>query len=203
MAFQPCPSIASSVISGTMDGQLVGLTQHWFASGAITGASLSGLATSLSNWVSAQLAPLLSRDVTFNLVSCADLSTATGAMGEQSFTATGGVDQESAPNNVAAVISLRTAERGRSGHGRNFIPGLPNTLISLNTLDPDFIAALIAAYQLLPGAGSFVAGYQMVVLSRRTGGLPRANGIGIAITDITMKTNKVKSMRSREVGHGA
>ena len=113
------------------------------------------------------------------------------------------MDVESAPNNVAATVSLRTAQRGRSGHGRNFVPGIPNSVITLNALDADFINNLLAAYFELVGAGSFVAGWQLVVLSRQTGGLLRANGIGIPVTNVEMVTNTVRSMRSREVGHGA
>jgi len=203
MAFQPCPSIATSVIFGTMDSQLVELTGAWFASGAITSSSLLALAGDLANWVEVSLAPELSRDVTFNGVRVADQTTSTGPVAEASLTAVGGVDQESAPNNVAACISLRTDQRGRSGHGRNYIPGVPNTLVTLNTMDAGFLDALVTAYSLLIGAGSFSAGWQYVVLSRRTGGLPRANGIGIAITSCRFTTNKVRSMRSREVGHGA
>lgn len=203
MAFQPAPSIAGGTIHGLMDSQLVILDLNFFATGGISGISLGSLAAALGTWTTDQLAPLLSRDVTFNSVRCVDLGTQTGPEGNAGFTAVGGVDQEAAPNNVAACISLRTDQRGRSGRGRNYIPGIPNTLVTLNTLDPTFMDDLINAYGLLVGAGTFVVGFQLVVLSRFTGGVPRANGIGIPVTALRFTTNKVRSMRSREVGHGA
>lgn len=203
MAFQPAPSIAGAVISGTMDSQLVELTSSWFASAAITGVNLASLALGLANWTTDTLAPLLSRDVSFSGVRCVDLGSATGVVAEAPAVATGGVDQESAPNNVAACVSLRTDQRGRSGHGRNFVMGLPNNLVTLNTLDAGFMTDLQTAYETLIGAGAFVPGWQMVVLSRQTGNALRAEGIGIPITSIRFVTNKVRSMRSREVGHGA
>lgn len=203
MPFQPAPSIASVVIAGVMDGQLVELTSSWFASGGISEASLQALTDGVSGWFAGTVLPLLSRDVSGGTVRAVDETTATGPVAQTGFTGVGGVDQESAPNNVAACISFRTAQRGRSARGRNFVMGIPNSLITLNTLDAGFMGDIQTAYELLIGAGAFVSGWQWVVLSRVTGGVPRANGIGIPITSVSFTTNKVRSMRSREVGHGA
>lgn len=203
MPFQPAPSIGGTVIEGRMDNQLVILDLNWFSSGGISTGNLSTLAGSLGAWVTSVLTPLLSRDVTFNRVRAIDLGTATGPVVESSFTAVGGVDQESAPNNVAACVSLRTEQRGRSARGRNFVPGVPNNLLTLNTLDAGFITDLVAAYNTLVGPGTLATGWELVVLSRFTGNVARANGIGIPVTLCTMIGTSVRSMRSREIGHGA
>jgi hypothetical protein len=202
MAFQAAPSIVGTTIEGRMDGQLTINDLYWFSTGAITGTSINSLLTTLSNWVTGSFAPLLSRDWACVRLRGVDLGSATGAIGEMPNTNIGGVDQEAAPNTVAACVSLRTAQRGRSGHGRNFVPGIPNSVITLNTLDPTFISDLLSAYLELVGAGSFEAGFQLVVLSRQTGGALRANGIGIPVFDVSMVGNSVRSMRSREIGHG-
>jgi hypothetical protein len=55
----------------------------------------------------------------------------------------------------------------------------------------------------LSGAGGFTPGWQLVVLSRFTAGAARPAGIGIPVTEAVMVGNSVRSMRSREVGHGA
>lgn len=203
MAFQAAPSIVGTTIEGRMDSQLTINDLFWFSSGAITPSSLNTLVTDMANWVNASFAPLLSRDWQGSRIRAVDLGSATGAQAEIPAPYVGGVDVEAAPNNVAACISLRTAQRGRSGHGRNFVPGIPNSVITLNTLDPDFITALEIAYQELVGAGSFSAGFELVVLSRQTGGALRAVGIGIPVFSVTMVGNSVRSMRSREIGHGA
>lgn len=203
MAFQPVPSVVQTVIEGRMDNQLTILDLAWFASGAITGASIGGLALDLGDWVGGQLAPLLSRDWSSVRIRGFDLTTATGATFEQAATFTGGVDVEAAPNIVAACVSLRSDQRGRSSRGRNFVPGIPNSVVTLNTLDETFINDLLAAYALLIGAGSFSAGFQLVVVSRVQGGVPLANGIGVPITNVIMVGTSVRSMRSREIGHGA
>lgn len=203
MPFQPAPSIAGVTIQGKIDSQLTINDLYFFASGPITGATLFDLGGAVASWVTGSLAPLLSDDLSFFRVVCTDLGTATGPAVETPLTITGGVSGEANPNNVAACVSFRTEQRGRSARGRNFVPGIPGTLVTLNTLDSGFIQDLVDAYSALIGPGDFVTGWQWVVLSRVTAGAPRTNGIGIPITNVLMVGNSVRSMRSREIGHGA
>jgi hypothetical protein len=203
MAFQAAPSILQTTLEGRMDNQLTINDLFWFSSGAITSISVNSLLTNLFNWLNTSLSALLSRDMAFTRIRAVDLGSPIGLAQEMTAAFTGGVDVEAAPNNVAACVSLRTAQRGRSGRGRNFVPGIPNSVITLNTLDAAFITDLVNAYNNLTGAGAFTAGWQLVVLSRVTGGAPRAVGIGIPVTEAVMVGNSVRSMRSREIGHGA
>ena len=203
MAFQPVPNAAQVTIAGKQDAQLTINDLYFEASGAITGLGLTKLATNVANWVTTSLAPLLSHDWAASAVRAIDLSSATGLAGEASLSTVGGVATEAAPNNVAACVSLRTAQRGRSGRGRNFVPGIPNAVVTLNTLDPTFIDDLVNAYLTLVGAGSFTPGWELVVVSRQTAGALRPTGISIPVTNVIMTTPYVRSMRSREVGHGA
>jgi hypothetical protein len=203
MPFQAAPSILQTTIEGRADNQLTINDLFWFSSGAISPVVVNSLLLALSNWVDTTLTPLLSRDWSATRVRAVDLSSPVGLGMEIATPFVGGVDVEAAPNNVAACVSFRTAQRGRSGRGRNFVPGIPNSVITLNTLDPAFIGDITNAYGVFPGAGVFVAGWQWVVLSRQTAGALRANGIGIPITSATMVGNSVRSMRSREIGHGA
>jgi len=203
MAFQPAPSIAGCVLEGRVDNQLTINDLYFFSSGAITQANLQTLSDNLAVWFTDNLAPLLSDDWSAVRVRCSDLGSATGVVAETAAAQAGGISGEANPNNVAACVSFRTAQRGRSGRGRNFVPGIPGSLVTLNTLDPTFITDLIAVYSGLIGAGTFTAAWQWVVLSRYTAGSPRANGIGLPVTSVTMVGNSVRSMRSREIGHGA
>lgn len=204
MAFQPVPDVALIRIEGVMDRQLTINTQHWAISGGgITPVNLQTIVAAVGGWAELTLAPLLSRDWTYVRTTGIDLSSATGPSVFVTGGVDGGVDQEAAPNNVAACVKFNTASRGRSFRGRNYVPGIPNNLLTLNTLDPGFMSDLIGAYNLLPGAGGFVAGWEFGVVSRFSEGTPRAEGLFIPITDCSMTTNTVRSMRSREVGHGA
>lgn len=203
MPFQPAPSIAGLQLRGVVDSQLTINDLYFFSSGAITPLSLQTLVDGVQDWFATVLTPLLSDDWSSTGVHGVDLGSATGAAADASAINPGGVSGEANPNNVAMVVSFRTAQRGRSGHGRNFVPGIPGSAVTLNTLDPAFISDVLAAYAQLIGAGTFVTGWQWVVLSRQTEGELRANGVGIPITSVRSVTQNVKSMRSREVGHGA
>lgn len=203
MAFQPAPGIVQATLEGTVDGQLTINDLYFFSSGTITVGTMTTLLNALLNWFTTNLASLLSDDWSAVRVRLVDLTTATGLTVENPAVQVGGVAGEANPNNVAACVSIRTAQRGRSGRGRNFVPGIPGSVVTLNTLDSGFISDLLTAYSALVGAGTFAAGWQLVVLSRVTGGSPRANGIGIPVTSVTMVGNSVRSMRSREIGHGA
>jgi hypothetical protein len=203
MPFQPAPSILQTTLEGRMDNQLTINDLFWFSTGAITAVAVNSLLTNLGSWLDTTLSALLSRDLSFTRIRGVDLGSAIGIAQEVAAPYTGGVDVEAAPNNVAACVSLRTAQRGRSGRGRNFVPGIPNSVITLNTLDPTFISDLVNAYANLIGPGGFTPGWQLVVLSRVTAGAARPTGIGIPVTDALMVGNSVRSMRSREIGHGA
>lgn len=165
--------------------------------------NLGTIAGAVGTWFASELAPLLSDDWSAQRVIGVDLTTATGPRVDVGSATPGGISGEANPNNVAAVVSFRTNSRGRSGRGRNYVPAIPGSLVTLNTIDPALIASLIGAYSLLMGPGTFEAGWEWVVLSRETGGVPRANGLALPITGVVMVSDQVRSMRSRSVGHGA
>lgn len=204
MTFQPVPDVAGVRLQGVMDNQLT-LNDLYFqiSGGGINAAGLVNLAVNVADWWTLNVVPLLSRDFASVRVIATDLGSATGPIGEATAAATGGVDLEAVPNNVAACVSFRTDQRGRSGRGRNYVPGIPGSQVALNTLDPTFITNLVSAYVLLVGAGTFTPGWQWGVVSRQTAGVARVSGLFIPITSVLMVGNVVRSMRSREVGHGA
>src|SRR6185436_9153957 len=136
-------------------------------------------------------------------VVATDLTTATGPAIEVGAGVPGGISGEANPNNVAACIKFSTAQRGRSARGRNYIPGVPGSVVTLNTMDTTWMQDVSNAYNLLVGAGTFLAGWEWVIVSRVTAGAPRASGLAIPVISAGFVSSSVRSMRSREVGHGA
>lgn len=199
----PVPQAALVQCMGSVDQQLTIIDLSFVNSAAVTEVNLSSLVTAVATWFTDSLALQLSDDWSATRVVGTDLSDPVGARVEAPAVAVGGVSGEANPNNVAACVSFRTAQRGRSGHGRNFVPGIPGSVVTLNTIDDAWISNILLVYQQLVGPGTFAAGWQFCVVSRQTGGLARPTPLTIPITSVTMVTNKVKSMRSREVGHGA
>ena len=204
MVFQAVPNVAQCQIMGRVDGQLT-INDLYFAitGGGITITNLHDLVLAVEDWVGTTLAPILSDDWTCERVVAVDLSNDVGARFDLASGAVGGVAGEANPNNVAACISFRTGLRGRSFRGRNYVPGIPGSVVTLNTMDPTFINDLELAYTALVGPGTFLAGWEFVVVSRVTGGVVRDTGIATPVTFVVVVGNAVRSMRSREVGHGA
>lgn len=204
MSFQAVPNVALIRVEGVADNQLTINDLHFEISGTgITDVSLNALCTAIVPWVAVTLCPLLSNEWTATRVVGVDLTTVDGPEVTQNVSTAGGVSGEAVPNNVAACVSFRTAHRGRSFRGRNFVPGVPNSVVTQNTLSTPFITDLLAAYANLVGAGVFLPGWQFVVVSRRSGGIARPVGLAIPVTDVIMVGTSVRSMRSREIGHGA
>jgi hypothetical protein len=204
MPFQPVPDVALVRVRGVIDGQLTINTTYWEISGSgISLPALDGLANAVGTWAQGTLAPLLSDDWSLTGVEAIDLSTQNGPAVTYSYNQAGGVSGESNPNNVAMCVSFRTSLRGRSYRGRNYVPGIPGSVVTLNTLDNTFITNVLAAYNALPGAGTFLAGWQLGVVSRVQGGSPLSNGIITPVIFVISTSPYVRSMRSREVGHGA
>jgi len=204
MPFVPVANVGQVRIEGRLDNQLT-INDLYFevSGGGITPTNLTDLAQAADNWAAGQLALQLSEDWTYVRSTAIDLTSATGPVAFAASTTPGSVASESAPGNVAACVSLRTAQRGRSGRGRNFVPGIPGSVITLNTLSPTFISNLLLVYNSIIGPGAMLAGFQMVIVSRFTLGAPRVTPLVIPVTEATMVANTVRSMRSREVGHGA
>jgi len=204
MAFQPVPDVAHVQVMGQQDNQLT-INDLYFeiSGGGITPVNLQALVNAVDTWASGSLAPQLSDDWSYTRTRGADLSAQFGAVAEASTPAEGGSSAEAAPNNVAICISLRTGFAGRSFRGRNYIPGVPNDMVTLNTVSPVYLNALLLIYDQLVGAGTFLAGWQLGIVSRVTAGAVRPTGIITPVLSVSFTTPYVRSMRSREVGHGA
>src|SRR5689334_1156515 len=115
MAFQPVPDVASLRIEGRIDGQLTINTLYFqISGGGITGVNLSNIVGAMDTWASANLAPQLSQDWSYQRTVGIDLTVANSFEIEVSTPTPGGVATESVPNNVAACLSFTTAFSGRS-----------------------------------------------------------------------------------------
>jgi len=204
MPFQAVPNVAQVRIEGAQDGQLT-INDLYFtiSGGGITAVNILNLATAVAAWVVGNFAAPLSNDWSGSRVVAFDLGSPSGAIAVVPAVVIGGTATEAAPNNVAACLSIRTAQAGRSARGRNYICGIPNADVDLNTMSGSFMADVVANYEMLIGAGLFLAGWQWVVVSRVTGGAVRPTGIFTPVTAVSFTRPTVASMRSRAVGHGA
>ena len=120
-----------------------------------------------------------------------------GGAGYPSGAALAGTDisGSSLPGNVAFVLSFRTANRGRSGRGRNYIGGLNEDDVTGNLLTEAKANLFRDAYSAFLSEALFP--YRWVVVSRYNDGVKRAEGLVQTVTTVLYTDLTVDSMRGR------
>jgi hypothetical protein len=206
MAFIPVLDTAQVQLYGRIDGQQT-VNDLYFTNTTpgITLGELGDLADAIRAWYVSSMLTLLSSAFSLERVHARDLTDQFSfAVDVNAGPSSGSSGGAFVPNNVAPCISFRTGTAGRSGRGRNYIPGVPQPVVDGNTLTPGFIADAQAAYgSLLPGEGMVPAGWVWVVVSRYTGGAPRPAGIATPVLTALFTDNIVDSQRRRLPGRGA
>lgn len=204
MAFIPVPDAVHVQMIMADDGQVCMNDLYFNAGGTPTAGDLATLVVDLNGWWAANYAPNVCDTVLLLEVRAQDMGSTTGAYASYLSAEAGAVTSEQAPNNVAPCISFRTPFRGRSSRGRNYIVGLPNAMVNINTMDSAFTIAMRTCYeQLLPGGSVTLPGlYEWVVVSRYTGGAPRTTGVFFNVVSCGFVDNTVDSQRRRLPGRG-
>lgn len=173
-------------------------------------AVMNALAADILDWWISDYATLCSDNVVLREVVCTYQGTNTGA--QVSLPAPGGTNGNltgpQLPNNNSLTVSFRTANRGRSFRGRNYIVGLIIGSVVDNNAVPGYVNAVTDAYEkLLPGGGALTAG-TWVVASRFSGvdaddkPIPRAAGVVTPITSVLVVDSTIDSQRRRLPGRG-
>lgn len=205
MPFQPAPGTIGVQVECRLSGQQTINDLYFFQNGAdpTIGDCLT-IADLVRLWWIENILPNLSETLVAFRVIAKNLFVNGGAKGIIGFSGeTGGIATEQAPNNVAAVVTFDTGQAGKSSHGRNYIPGVPNANITVNTIDSAFITAITDAYkQLLPGGLADPAPYFWSVLSRQSGGVVAAQATAVPVANVYFTDNIVDSQRRRLPGRG-
>lgn len=94
--------------------------------GAPTPSDLTAIASAASSWATASLMPQLHNSSAMRQVRATDFTVQGGPQAIVLNTTAGGQVGTSVTNGQPAVVSIRTAKRGRSYRGRVYISGLPD-----------------------------------------------------------------------------
>ena len=122
-----------------------------------------------------------------------------------------GTNGAGVPNNVSLAVAFKTASRGRSARGRNFIPGLPVSGFTKSELNTTLVTAFNTAYEELRVLG-VDAGWEQVVISRYSGftvvagkkvPTPRTTAVIRPVTQSILNDNVADSQRRRLPGRGS
>lgn len=210
MAFIPVANTVHVRLEGTLDRQQTINDLYFFQDGGITLPELQNLLANVWDWWNLSIVTLLSENFRSVAGHARDLTTQFGNAGDISTgTTNGGVAVESMSGNVAPCVSFRTGLSGRAFRGRNYIAGIPTSLVVLNTIDDGWAEDIIAAYSLLLPTGTVLpAGFSWVVVSRFSGTepdgspTPRLAGIATQVTTVLFTDKTVDSQRRRLPGRG-
>lgn len=177
----------------------------YFTGSAQPDSVLAGqLATALVTWWTNNIRLFVSSDMTLTEVFITDISS------QEGFTLShvvspplaGTAIGESLPSNVALCISFRTAFRGRSGRGRNYVAGCTEANCAGSFFSTAYVNAMVSAYGLLMGAGNFVPGLGWTIVTRHFNGQPRPIGLSRTVTAVLSVNNSCDSQRRRLPGRG-
>lgn len=201
--FVPFVNCAEVVIRGLMADQEVLLTLGAFSPDGWDFAHLGELADQIANWCTENLLPVLVDDLTINEVVATDLTTNTGpqAVSIVGLPASGGVVGIPVTNNTAFVMSFKTAARGRSFRGRNYVPSVrSDRMTDSSNFNDSVVNEMNSVYNELPSFFEAVSASH-VVLSRFSGGVPRTTGVSTEVMQYIGR-HPVGSQRRRVTGRG-
>jgi hypothetical protein len=176
--------------------------------GNFTGSGSSNeltlLGDDIMSWWINQMMPLLVQQYILREVYVVDMSsdtapTATVTPGSET---TGSVTSPSMPNNVALCVSFRTAGRGRSSRGRNYISGFGEGAVEGNRIASSVANDIKAVYQSLLDPAIFVIDWTWVVYSRYENKQPRSVASTPAVEAVVLTDTIVDSQRRRLPGRG-
>lgn len=203
MATIPVPNVAQLEAIYSMNGQVVENVFHYQMPAPTTANDLTLFAVAwIAEWVT-NIKPYINVEVSLTQVKVTDLTTnisptiTTSSTLPQAGTQTGAL----MPNNVSCVFTKRTNLRGRSQRGRVYWPGFGEPACINNVITPALVTAIIAGLDNLRAVSTGLGVWEMVVVSRYTGGQPRVSGIFTPITNFT-SDGVVDSQRRRLPGRG-
>lgn len=210
MPFVPAANTAEFELIQTLDGQRLENTLYGRTVAPWTAAQISAVCDSLAAWWTANMRPLLSDQIELVAVEGTSLESATAPVGANTTgTPSIGALDESIPNNCSLAISFRTALRGRSFRGRNYIAGIPVASVLRSHVEPGLVDSITAAYNALPDAFSDgLSGALWVVVSRFSGvdvdgrPIPRVTAVTTPITGAHVVDDVIDSQRRRLPGRG-
>lgn len=203
MAYIPAVNCVRVSLEMKWDAQVVVNTLHFVKGSAVVVADLALVATAAQNWWNSYARPNVSDTLSLQAVNVIDLTTSSSPSLNQpvSPALVGANATQTMPSNVTAVISWRTAFRGRSARGRYYWPGLVSNQV-FNNVEITSAAQLFMTVAAANISGFFSPlGFTQAVVSYYANKLPRATALIQPITSAVVDVF-VDSMRRRLAGRG-
>lgn len=196
--FVPVPGTLQANVRFTLAGQLVENVLCFQYQGTPFGTAVSGIHALLgASWWNT-LRACISNQITSVETYYTDLSDQAGPVSSQPpFTnASGAHASHAVPNNVAFVITHRTANRGKSYRGRSYIAAMAQDFVVGNTVTTAGVNNCVLAFEALRTAAS-AALVPFVIVSRRHDKAWRTVGLATVVTTCVARDSRVDTQRGR------
>jgi len=204
MSFIPTPNCVRTAVQGHVAADEANITL-WFSGVAPADlAALEALGDQVADWAATELVPILSNGYECDSVYllAQDSNTAPFTTRTTGLPATGGQNSAIQSPQTAPVVKFSTANRGRSGRGRNYVPGVPLSGLSApGVISAGFEASLLAAYGALNGY-VVIAGFTHVVVSHFHNKVALSVGLAQAVLAYSITDRALGTQRRRRVGVG-
>lgn len=198
MTFQPAPNCVELVIRGTIGFKPVANVLNFWKPTTYNQTDVQDLADAADAQTAAHYLPIMGSGVAYSecfvrgLATIIDLSAANA-----SSAGVGSAAGVNLPSNSAFVATLRTGFTGRSARGRFYaFPTGSGNQVDAATVSVGYanaVVTLITAYKTAAAA----LGFQLVVLSRQSGGVRPAVATHLPVTLIEHRNLELDSQRRR------
>lgn len=203
MVFIPTLNACKIEVRQSLFGQNIENTLYFQHLGTIDTPDMEALGSYVEEWFTEQvMTGNLSVDLIYRETVVTELTTDSSpsltintAAGFTGTNITAGL-----PGNVAFSVSFRTNARGRSARGRNYVAGIPESVVTGNAVQPSFANSLVTGYKYLTVTP--LAEWTWGVLSLQEDLQPREFGLMREITNVVYADLWIDSQRRRLTGRG-
>lgn len=197
MAFIRLPLGIRIAVEYNWNGKVVVNIYHVTTTDPITTIKLETIANVFKDVFTASLMSFISEQISLSSVSALNLDVPNGerVIVPVVPTVPGSYTGDSVSNNVASVVSLKTALTGRSFQGRSYMSGIPEAEVSQNDLGTTIIVGIGNAFVALTGGLTAVDAI-LSVASFRAAGVPRGEGVATPV-DSFFINKRVDTQRRR------
>lgn len=205
MPYIPSVNTVQAELIYTWDGQFCETVLHYVPTVlGWTSVELAELGAALVALWNVNIKPSVAATLALTAVTLTDLNTQTGEVYNvaSGLPIVGTNASPSLPNNVAIVLTKRTALRGRSYRGRIYHPGLTEGAVVNNNVPSPGIGTIIAGWNAFLSVTTSSHVWKMVVMSRYNANSPRVTATTTQVTGLT-SDGSIDSQRRRLPGRGA
>lgn len=201
MAFQAVPDTAEIDIIFTLNAEIVQNVFYAELPGGYTLVDLQALADKVDLQVQGTWKSQLAPEAIYVRTEVRGLAFENDLVAQQTLSNGPGVHTGAVlPNQVTFSIKKTSGLTGRSARGRTYWVGVPDNVLQVgneNLVSGVWAAAVVAAVGTLRTAIATVGLWEPVLVSRFTGGLPRATGVTFNWVGETNVDQRVDTLRGR------